>query len=200
MIFGMMVVSSPVRCRRSIPRHMWRDCFFYDAAATIHSRHLFINCSMMFFALLASLFSFRHAIYVSVTEVKPAGQGQWEVSCRLFNNDLEDAIYNQTGKRINLRTNAEVEEHSDLVSVYINSRLKFTFSDGRMSKLFWQGGTAESDAVWASFSCSAGEIAEIENSLLIELFPTQQNVVTLEKGGEKRYYRLSTQQISEAVK
>ncbi len=154
---------------------------------------------MAFLLLLWSFIPLHHAVYVSVTEIRYTGQGGYELSCRLFNNDLEDAIFNQSGKRVSLRTDAEVEEHAQLISLYVNAHLKIGFPNGPPGELHWRGGTAESGSVWASFACGAGEIVTIENSLLVELFPTQQNVVTLERNGEKHYLRFSAGQTSQPV-
>lgn len=154
---------------------------------------------MFLFALLFSLFPFHHAIYVSVTEVKPAGQGQWEISCRLFNNDLEDAIYNQSGNRVSLRTTADIEKEAVLIAGYVNSRFAVAFEGEKAGKLRWLKGSAENDSVWAYFATAGGKVVQIDNNLLTELFPTQQNVVTLEKEGKKSYFRFSADETTQAV-
>jgi len=139
-----------------------------------------------FFAL-----QFEHAIYVSVTEVTKIGDQTWTISCRMFNNDLEDAIRNHTGKSVSLRSHTEVENASELISGYIVEKLKFLDEVGRVMTLKWESGSAENDSVWCNFTLSDGNVAEIENILLLELFASQENVVTVIREEERQYLRFN---------
>lgn len=134
---------------------------------------------------------FTHAVYVSVTEITYAGNGQWEVSCRLFYNDLEDAIRNQTGQSVSLANDEQVARAASLVAGYINTKMKLQGVDGQPLALKWEDGHLENDSVWCRFTVTAAQISAIENRLLTELFATQQNVVTLINNGERRYFRFN---------
>ncbi len=146
-------------------------------------------------AILLLLFSFAlpvdHAIYVSVTEVTKIDGQTWTVSCRMFNNDLEDAIRNQTGKSVSLRSHAEVENASELISDYIAEKLKFLDNAGNVMPLKWASGSAENDSVWCNFTLSGGNVSEIENVLLLELFASQENIVTVIQEGKREYLRFN---------
>jgi len=141
--------------------------------------------------LFALVPSFDHAIYVSVTEVTKVDRQTWTVSCRMFNNDLEDAIRNQTGESVSLRSHTEVENASELISGYVVERLKFLDDSGRSMMLKWVSGSAENDSVWCSFTLIGGNVSEIENVLLLELFASQENIVSLISEEERQYFRFN---------
>jgi len=146
-------------------------------------------------AILFLLFSFAlpfdHAIYVSVTEVKKIDDRTWTISCRIFNNDLEDAIRNQAGKSVSLRSHAEIENASELISDYVAEKLKFLDNAGNTMPLKWASGSAENDSVWCNFTLSGGNVSEIENILLLELFASQENIVTVIGEEERQYLRFN---------
>lgn len=151
--------------------------------------------------LLFFLFAppFDHAVYVSVTEVTKIDALTWSVSCRMFNNDLEDAIRNRSGKSVSLRSHAEVENASELLSHYIASKLRFLDNGGNLMPLKWTSGSAENDSVWCSFILTGGKVSEIENVLLLELFSAQENIVTVIVEKERQYLRFNHSVRKEAV-
>ena len=148
-----------------------------------------MNLLFLFFGL----FGFDHAIYVSVTEVKYVNEQQWEVSCRLFNTDLEDGIRNFSGQSVSLRSDEEIKKQEALIADYIGERLSFFDQDGKACQLKWVRASAENDTVWSYFTLESSSITSVENKLLVELFNGQQNVVTIEKGDEKQYLRFNAE-------
>lgn len=149
--------------------------------------------------MLSFLTFFNHAVYVSVTEVKHAEGERWEVSCRLFNNDLEDAIRNATGRSVALRTDEEIFRSGETIAAYVSQKLLFFDMQGKKCALKWVKGSAQNDSVWCSFYLDAEGFSTIENRLLTELFPIQQNVVTLEKDGQKLFFRFNSEAESQVV-
>ncbi len=146
-----------------------------------------MNWPLMIIALLG----WEHALYVSVTKVQYQQNQTWEVSCRLFNNDLEDGIRNLTGESVSLRTDDEISKSATLVADYIKEKVHLVANNGTALKLSWVKGEAENDTVWAYFTVNAMEIAAVENTLLIELFGSQENVVSIEREGQKKYLRFN---------
>lgn len=149
--------------------------------------------------MLSFLTCLNHAVYVSVTEVKHTAGERWEVSCRLFNNDLEDAIRNATGQSVVLRTDGDIFKSGEMIAAYVSQKLQFFDTQGKRCTLRWVKGVAQNDSVWCSFYLDAEGFSTIENGLLTELFPTQQNVVTLEKDGQKLFFRFNSEAERQAV-
>lgn len=131
----------------------------------------------------------RHAVYVSMTEITAVEPGVWEVRCRIFNDDLEDALFHRSGVRPALRRAEEVERSSGLVLEYINTHLEIFSESGEAGSLSWKMGRVENEVLLAELTLRSPDIAGIKNSLLVELFPAQQNVVVLKQGGDQLYYR-----------
>lgn len=149
-----------------------------------------LNWGMKLLAVWLLFFAFDHGIYVSVTQVKQLENHTWEVSCRLFNTDLEDAIRSRSGESVALRTDADLAAHHQQVSSYITSKIRLLTAAGASLPMTWTKGSIENDTVWAYFTVNGGSIAAVENSLLVEIFSDQQNVVTIEEAGsEKKYLR-----------
>jgi hypothetical protein len=144
---------------------------------------------LLFFLIGLSVID--HGLYVSVTNVKYSGNDTWEVSCRLFNTDLEDAIRDFSGESVSLRTDADVKKSEVLIASYIKAKMHFITQQENELALKWVSGSAENDTVWSYFIVKGTSIDIVENALLVELFSDQENVVAIEKDGEKKYLRFN---------
>lgn len=150
-----------------------------------------LPCDMNLLIFLIGFFGADHGLYVSVTNVKYSGNDTWEVSCRLFNTDLEDAIRDFSGESVSLRTDGDIKKSEALVASYIKAKMHFITRQGNELALKWVNGSAENDTVWSYFIVEGASIDVIENALLVELFSDQENVVAIERDGEKRYLRFN---------
>lgn len=132
-----------------------------------------------------------HAIYVSVMEVIYVGDNKGTLKLKLFADDLEDAIYNQVSKRYDL-LGGECTLAKNDISNYLQEHLELMI-DNRRAKLNFVGCELNDISLWTSFefqTSSEWNSVSIKADYLMELFPTQSNVVSLTKGEEKRMFRL----------
>ncbi|WP_339810145.1 DUF6702 family protein [uncultured Imperialibacter sp.] len=146
---------------------------------------------MQVLIFIIGFFGADHGLYVSVTNVTYSGNDTWEVSCRLFNTDLEDAIRDFSGESVSLRTDGDIKKSEALVASYIKAKMHFITQQGNELALKWVSGSAENDTVWSYFIVEGTSIDVVENALLVELFSDQENVVAIERDGEKRYLRFN---------
>lgn len=131
--------------------------------------------------------STRHAIYVSVLEVK-----QGSIMVKVFADDLEDAIFNQAQQRPDLLS-GNCNQNKILISNYFEKHLMIKI-DGKEQGYRYLACEVNDISIWLTFDFTSlsswGEV-EITADYLMELFPTQSNVVSITYQTEKKMFRLT---------
>jgi Domain of unknown function (DUF6702) len=142
-----------------------------------------------------------HAIYVSVLEIeqgKSAEQGVLRV--KIFANDLEDAIFNHSLQRLSLLT--KCDQSSTQISAYFKDHLQLNI-DGKAQDYTYTSCEVNDISLWVTFTFNSpanwGEVA-LTADYLMELFPTQSNVVSITFHDEKRMFRLTKGATSETIR
>lgn len=133
-----------------------------------------------------------HPYYVSVTEVHLVNQ-QLEVSVRLFTDDFETALHGLPGGRSADLIKRQPAQIDSLIVRYIRQQVKLELNEKPVA-LKYVGYEIEEDATWVHLEAPyAGQARKlrIENTLLINYFPAQQNIVHVEQGSFRRSKRLS---------
>lgn len=151
--------------------------------------------------ILTSSFS-THKFYVSNTicEFNPRS-GQFEVTCKLFTDDLERALGYGEDKPMRLGTDREISGANSLIENYINQHLHFKLNN-QPANIRFVGKEAEADLTFCYFefaSPGAISVAEIENSLFTELYDGQQNIVDWRIGGKSQTIYFSKNDTWETV-
>ncbi|MCW3070392.1 MAG: Uncharacterized protein JWO44_282 [Bacteroidetes bacterium] len=137
-----------------------------------------LTVSCLFLAVTA--FKPVHRFYLSLTEVRIDSKKQTlDVSCKLFTDDLEDALLKKYGKKVDLSTSAKNKEVQDLVNKYINENFKVNVG-GKLQTLAFVGFETETDATWCYLESapfiSKGKVS-IMNTLLYDYLPEQSNMI-----------------------
>jgi hypothetical protein len=140
-----------------------------------------------------------HAIYVSVLEIEQKKSANGTIKVKLFADDLEDALYNFKNERVDL-LGQDCKQFSDLITEYLKAhlaltikgeKLEYTYANCELNDIsIWLTYSFKNETAWTEILVSA--------DYLMELFPTQSNVVSVTKGTEKRMIRLqksSTEQL-----
>ncbi|QRR04247.1 hypothetical protein HWI92_17295 [Dyadobacter sandarakinus] len=137
------------------------------------------------FLLAASL----HEYHVSVTQMQynPA-QKAFEISIRIFTDDLEKALTESAGQRILVKNG---DKNDPLVERYI--RKSFVLTDGtrKPAALHYIGKEQEEDATWVYLEIPyQGTLAgcRLQNSTLMEVFDDQVNMTNVKFTSEKKTY------------
>jgi len=137
--------------------------------------------------------SSNHAIYVSVLEIEQVSEGETaKIMVKIFANDLEDAIFNQSEKRLDLLTGSCDQNAASLLS-YFYDHLQLSIN-GKLQKYSFISCEINDTSLWLTFEFKSpskwGELA-ITADYLMELFPTQSNVVSIKYHGDKRMFRMT---------
>lgn len=133
----------------------------------------------------------RHPFFVSVTEIRlNSTQRSAEMSCRMFTDDLQEALYKLYGAK------QELQQHDSradaLLQRYIGERIKCTVN-GKVSAFRWVGYEIVEESVWCYFeadNCETTGLVEVENRLLYDFIKGQTNLVHCYRGAERQSAKL----------
>ena len=131
-----------------------------------------------------------HAIYVSVLEIEKVDE-RGQIRIKIFADDLEDAIYNSSQKRIDL-LKGDCSQNKILVSEYFANHLQLTL-DGTNVDYKFISCEVNDISIWFNYdftSMTTWSELEVKADYLMELFPTQSNVVSINNQGQKKMFRL----------
>jgi hypothetical protein len=141
-------------------------------------RFFFLPPLVISISLLFLSFNPAHPYYVSVSEIKiDTEKGFVNVSCRMFTEDLQNAIYKLYQEKIDLMQNNE--SNKKLLAQYINERLKIVVGD-KAVVLKFIGFEIEEEATWCyleNTSLLKGGKVQILNTLLYDFLPEQSNLI-----------------------
>ena len=133
-----------------------------------------------------------HPYYVGVTEVKIDPKSKHlEMSCKLFVDDVQDAIFRQTGQRINLT--AKRSQDQALLRNYLLSKLKIQWGSNNLP-LIMLGYDIEEEGVWCFFESSIrGKARELRicNRALYETLETQTHFLHITHGTVKMHWKIT---------
>jgi len=135
-----------------------------------------------------------HPFYVSVTEINENRQeNTLEISCKLFTDDLENAINRPYKTHIDILKPRDTAEANKRLAAYIGAHLQLTLN-GRARKAAFIGYEQEGGAIWSYLQVNGvsgiKEVA-VRNDLLYELFPSQTGIVHVTVNGQRKSIRLN---------
>lgn len=142
-----------------------------------------------------------HAIYVSVIEIEQNSvDSNGIIRIKVFMNDLQDAIFNQTAKHVDL-ANDSCDKNKVLVSGYFKDHL-IIMINGLQLSYNYQSCEINDISIWFEFTFSAvnqWRTLAITADYLIELFPTQSNIVSIAYEEQKSMFRLTKGETQKTV-
>lgn len=108
-----------------------------------------------------------------------------EFALRVFADDLELALTRRGGRKVYLD---KTKDAADLTLAYLRETFEVVGRDGRRVELRWIGMETQGDVAWLYFEAPLPEGpagATLRDRILLELFQTQVNIVSLKYGGGK---------------
>mgnify|MGYP006999713200 CR=1 FL=1 len=137
-------------------------------------KRLLLLCIVPFFAFTV------HKYYISLTQIEfNNSKNSIEVITNVFVDDIETALNAIHSKKFELDTKNELKDSDTYFNEYLQKNLAFKI-DGKSVAFNYLGKEYDGDVVFFYLEItdiqSIGTI-EVENSLLIKHFPTQQNLV-----------------------
>ena len=149
---------------------------------------------ILLFGVIFFLFSFKHPLYLGVTDLKYSGKEKaLQGSVKLFTNDLEDAlkkIHKQTIDLINPKDTAKTQK---ILEEYLRKRLSIKVNN-EIKNYAFIGFEHEQEAIWMYIeikNCPAPKKTDVENTLLYDYIKDQMNIIHFEVNGEKKSLKLN---------
>ncbi|MBE2246426.1 MAG: hypothetical protein IAE67_04160 [Candidatus Competibacteraceae bacterium] len=140
-----------------------------------------------------SMHAFPHPFYVSITEIRVETYAKSiTVSCRMFMDDLEDAISKLYEEKTDLIKSVEKQSHAEILSQYIRQHLQI-LSGGQFCLLQMVGYEIEDEAVWChltSDNISFDGAIHVTNRLLYDFISGQVNIIHVYINNQRQTSRL----------
>jgi len=143
--------------------------------------------------LLPALLGFFHPFYVSVTEINHnAKEKTLEVSCKIFVDDMEDALKKNYAVSVDLANEKQLAQNNRLIADYVVHHLSVT-ADGKSAKLQFVGFEKDKESVYCYFevpNVATLKKIDLTNSLLQEMHQEQINIMHVVVNGARKSYKL----------
>ena len=143
-----------------------------------------------------------HPFYISVCQVDHnPDTGALEMSFRIFMDDLELALETMGTERLHLGTEREAEKADLYISRYLVRHVVVEINGRRVNAAFL-GKEVELDAMWCYVE--VGDIPVFEtmtmtNTLLLETYEDQVNLVHVNANGQKKSLVFNQQQVTQTL-
>ncbi len=140
--------------------------------------------------LFIGLSSFNvHKFYVSVTKVEHNAEAETlQIITKIFIDDVEDVLNERYNTVTYLDTKKETERDRELLKEYVLKKLKIEVN-GKEAELKYLGVEYETDIVKAYLEIANVKECNsigVENTMLMEKFEDQQNIIHFTVGDYKR--------------
>lgn len=132
-----------------------------------------------------------HPFYLSVTEIELNNNRKTaQMSCRMFTDDVQAALYAEKGKNIQLQQQSAANKAA--LQAYVQAHLKVWANEKPLS-FEWLGYEVREESVWCYFEThtTGNETkVKIENTLLCDHIAAQSNIIHCTLQGNRESYRL----------
>lgn len=134
-----------------------------------------------FFGLMSFTYEKAHDFYVSITEIE-LKQDFAQISMRVFTDDLEYALKKENSEPFYLNRSSDFEKNQHAISKYLNQRFSLV-SASKAHTIEWIGHEIEEDVIWiyGETAILKTTLLEIKNSVLMDYFEDQQNMIHLKR-------------------
>ena len=146
-------------------------------------------------ALMPSTLSFGHDFHLSKCDINfSEEENTLQIGIHLFIDDLEEVLRLGGHENLNLCTDKEVPDAENIVFSYLNSHVR-VMNDDIEKKVDWIGKEISDDlaGIWCYLEISEVKPESklmVENTLLLELFDDQRNIVKVTSDHKRISYFL----------
>ncbi|MXZ73907.1 MAG: hypothetical protein F4207_02100 [Gemmatimonadetes bacterium] len=143
-----------------------------------------------------------HPFYISVCQVDHnPDTGALEMSFRIFMDDLELALESMGTERLHLGTERETEKADLYIGRYLARHVVIEIN-GRRASIAFLGKEVDPDAIWCYVEVKNIPVLEsmtMTNTLLLETYEDQVNLVHVSANGQKKSLLFSQQQVTQTL-
>jgi hypothetical protein len=143
-----------------------------------------------------------HKFYVSVTQIDyVSNKKRIEITHRIFIDDLEKALEKKYKKKVYLTSTKELSEAETLIKNYLKENVKI-FINNKPQEIVYLAREVEGDVlIFYSKIVISKKINtfEIFNSLLIDIYKEQQNIVHVNINGNKNSFLFTNSETEQKI-
>ncbi|MGL2963047.1 DUF6702 family protein [Flavobacterium sp. RSB2_4_14] len=137
-----------------------------------------------------------HRFYTAIYQINFVPQKKMvQITTRIFADDLNDALKNQYHKTTFLGTEKETPEDVVLMKKYLSEKFKFSIN-GKFQAMNFLSKELEDNVIICYYTIKdipKINSLEVENSILTEIHPEQQNIIQFNDNGTKKSLLLSSE-------
>lgn len=130
-----------------------------------------------------------HKYYVSVFQIEYAAKKkELQITGRIFIDDLEKTLNTKYGKQFYLGTPKELPETTATIKQYLADKISLKIN-GKAAVITFLAKEIEDDQLVCYLTVPAPkkiETVEVRNTLLFEMFRTQQNMINAKVGTDRK--------------
>ncbi len=160
-----------------------------------------ISLLLLIFPLISATSA--HKFYVSITKIEYVKEKKsLQIITKIFTDDIEDALQQRYHLSISLDTKKETEAADEYVQKYIIQKLNIKVN-GKPVQLNYIGKEYDVDMLVAYIEVTNVpnlKSIEIENKVLMEMFPEQQNIIHLKTTNSRKSLMLDKDEPSGKLK
>jgi hypothetical protein len=144
-----------------------------------------------------------HKFYVAIYQINYAPQKKMiQITTRIFSDDLNDALEYKYEKKTYIGTKKESPEDVELLKKYLAE--KFTLKvDGQLKPMNFLSKEIENNVLICYLNIkdiSKVKNIEVQNSIITEIYPEQQNIIQSKLNGEKDSLLLTSEKTNGMLK
>jgi len=150
---------------------------------------MFQHLKKIFLFIILGLFTMsyaKHEEYYSLTNIQyKENEKTVQITMRLFEDDLENALKRNFGKDFELNTERELIDANAFIEKYIKTKFDISIDAKKLNYVF-VGKEFEKDSVYIYLEIKNVEpfkTMQIRNATLMDTFPTQENIVKVKAFG-----------------
>ncbi len=144
-----------------------------------------------------------HKFYMSITKIEYVKEKKsLQIITKIFTDDIEDALQHRYDPSISLDTKKETEAADEYLQKYILQKLNIKVN-GKPVQLNYIGKEYDLDMLVAYIEVTNVpnlKSIEIENKVLMEMFPEQQNIIHLKTTNSRKSLMLDKDESSGKLK
>lgn len=160
-------------------------------------RVIIFNLVLMFSVNLSSA---AHPVHVAVCNLE-ISDSLSSVAIKLYKDDFALVLKNNYQADV-LMNREEVDKNREIISNYVNECLKIIVNKNKILRFEYEKNEITEDAIWLYFHSgdnSSGNIISIRNTLMMDFWDDQTNLLILNKNGFEQGYTFSRNELEVVV-
>lgn len=162
----------------------------------------FIVTNIVFFLALSFTSFTAHKFYIGVYQVDyKVEKKEFQITSRVFIDDIEKALETKFKKKLNLATSKESKESEELIATYFKEKFKISVNN-KSHEMILFAKEYEDDVLICYHKISySGKIKSLNiyNSILIEQFSEQQNLLHININSIKKSFLFTNSNTKEEI-